>query len=139
MFITTFCLPVAMSFFFLFWQNSCLQGWWRAHHFITTIIGGVLLVWPDGDCYQTFRWVLLVTQWPYIAHIQSDHKTFVGKNVHDKRNTHMMSTTRFQLKVSWFQNVFWCHRFDQNTNEIFLRISALASKEDESKKVKIIK
>jgi hypothetical protein len=23
---------------------------------------------------------------------------------------------------------FWCHRFDQNTNKFFLRISALASK-----------
>jgi len=36
-------------------NGSKIKGWWRAHHFITTIIGGVLLVWPDGDCYQTFR------------------------------------------------------------------------------------
>ena len=31
------------------------QGWWRAHHFISTVTGGVLLVWPDGECYQSFR------------------------------------------------------------------------------------
>ena len=36
-------------------NGSRIKGWWRAHHFITTIVGGVLLVWPDGNCYQTFR------------------------------------------------------------------------------------
>jgi len=36
-------------------NGSRIKGWWRAHHFITTVVGGVLLVWPDGDCYQTFR------------------------------------------------------------------------------------
>ena len=29
---------------------------------------------------------------------------------------------------------FWCHRFDQNTKEIFLKISALASKKSSNKK-----
>lgn len=36
-------------------NGSRIKGWWRAHHFITTVVGGVLLVWPDGDCYQSFR------------------------------------------------------------------------------------
>merc|ERR1712141_758793 len=36
-------------------NGSRIKGWWRAHHFITTVTGGVLLVWPDGECYQSFR------------------------------------------------------------------------------------
>ena len=33
---------------------------------------------------------------------------------------------------------FWCHRFDQKTNKIFLRISALASKKRLNKKMKAL-
>merc|ERR1719411_444586 len=36
-------------------NGSRIRGWWRAHHFISTIVGGILLVWPDGECYQSFR------------------------------------------------------------------------------------
>jgi len=36
-------------------NGSRIRGWWRAHHFISTVTGGVLLVWPDGECYQSFR------------------------------------------------------------------------------------
>jgi len=36
-------------------NGSKIKGWWRAHHFISTGLGGVLLVWPDGPCYQAFR------------------------------------------------------------------------------------
>jgi hypothetical protein len=32
------------------------------------------------------------------------------------------------IKVSYFKMSFWCDCFDQKTNKIFLRISALASK-----------
>jgi hypothetical protein len=34
-----------------------------------------------------------------------------------------------------FEMSFWCHRFDQNTSKIILRISALASKNRSNKKV----
>jgi len=36
-------------------NGSKIKGWWRAHHFISTALGGVLLVWGDGPCYQAFR------------------------------------------------------------------------------------
>ena len=34
-----------------------------------------------------------------------------------------------------FKMSFWCNRFDQNTNEVYLRISAQASKKKLNKKV----
>ena len=37
------------------WNGSKIKSWRHAHHFITTIIGGVILVWPNIACYQTFR------------------------------------------------------------------------------------
>ncbi|QQP36474.1 Transmembrane protein 120 -like protein [Caligus rogercresseyi] len=36
-------------------NGSRIRGWWRAHHFLSTVMGGILLVWPDGECYQSFR------------------------------------------------------------------------------------
>ena len=41
------------------------------------------------------------------------------------------------LKVSYFKMFFWCHRLDQNTNENFSRISALASKKKLNQKNKV--
>lgn len=36
-------------------NGSRIKGWWRTHHFISTFAGGVLLIWPDGPVYQSFR------------------------------------------------------------------------------------
>merc|ERR1719394_1056415 len=36
-------------------NGSRIKGWWRAHHFISCVVGGVLLVWPDGPAYADFR------------------------------------------------------------------------------------
>lgn len=36
-------------------NGSRIKGWWRAHHFISTVCAGVLLVWPQGEPWQLFR------------------------------------------------------------------------------------
>ncbi|XP_030386465.1 transmembrane protein 120 homolog [Scaptodrosophila lebanonensis] len=36
-------------------NGSRIKGWWRAHHFISTVAAGVLLVWPQGEHWQLFR------------------------------------------------------------------------------------
>eukprot|EP00088_Acartia_fossae_P049003 TRINITY_DN5369_c0_g1_i5.p1 TRINITY_DN5369_c0_g1~~TRINITY_DN5369_c0_g1_i5.p1 ORF type:complete len:534 (-),score=115.31 TRINITY_DN5369_c0_g1_i5:331-1932(-) len=36
-------------------NGSRIKGWWRAHHFVSCVVGGVLLVWPDGPTYRDFR------------------------------------------------------------------------------------
>ncbi|XP_075159322.1 transmembrane protein 120 homolog [Haematobia irritans] len=36
-------------------NGSRIKGWWRAHHFISTVAAGVLLVWPQGEHWQMFR------------------------------------------------------------------------------------
>ena len=36
-------------------NGSRIKGWWRTHHFISCVVGGVLLVWPDGPAYREFR------------------------------------------------------------------------------------
>jgi len=36
-------------------NGSRIKGWWRLHHFVSTVVGGVLLVWPDGPAYREFR------------------------------------------------------------------------------------
>ena len=36
-------------------NGSRIKGWWRTHHFISCVVGGVLLVWPDGPAYAEFR------------------------------------------------------------------------------------
>jgi len=36
-------------------NGSRIKGWWRAHHFISTVLSGVLLIWPNNSVYYTFR------------------------------------------------------------------------------------
>lgn len=36
-------------------NGSGIAGWWRAHHFIATVAGGIQLIWPDGYCFRSFR------------------------------------------------------------------------------------
>ncbi|XP_076363342.1 transmembrane protein 120 homolog [Tachypleus tridentatus] len=36
-------------------NGSRMKGWWRTNHFLTTLQAGVIIVWPSGAVYQTFR------------------------------------------------------------------------------------
>lgn len=36
-------------------NGSRIKGWWRAHHFISTVLAGVLLIWPNNSVYYIFR------------------------------------------------------------------------------------
>jgi len=36
-------------------NGSKVKGWWRVHHFISTVLSGVLLIWPNNSIYYEFR------------------------------------------------------------------------------------
>lgn len=36
-------------------NGSRIKGWWRLHHFISTVCAAVLLIWPQGETWQLFR------------------------------------------------------------------------------------
>ncbi|XP_075220729.1 transmembrane protein 120 homolog [Lycorma delicatula] len=36
-------------------NGSRIKGWWRAHHFISTVVSGVLLIWPNSTTWYIFR------------------------------------------------------------------------------------
>ncbi|XP_055343577.1 ion channel TACAN-like [Paramacrobiotus metropolitanus] len=36
-------------------NGSRIQVWWVAHHYITTVLTGILVTWPDTVIYQMFR------------------------------------------------------------------------------------
>ncbi|XP_014212268.1 transmembrane protein 120 homolog isoform X2 [Copidosoma floridanum] len=36
-------------------NGSKIKGWWRFHHFLSTVVSGVLLVWPNTGPWYTFR------------------------------------------------------------------------------------
>ncbi|XP_051966265.1 ion channel TACAN-like isoform X1 [Xyrauchen texanus] len=36
-------------------NGSRIKGWWVIHHYISTFLSGVMLTWPDGEPYQSFR------------------------------------------------------------------------------------
>lgn len=36
-------------------NGSRIKGWWRLHHFISTVCAGLFLVWPQGEPWQLFR------------------------------------------------------------------------------------
>nr|XP_055052145.1 transmembrane protein 120A-like [Misgurnus anguillicaudatus]XP_055052146.1 transmembrane protein 120A-like [Misgurnus anguillicaudatus]XP_055052147.1 transmembrane protein 120A-like [Misgurnus anguillicaudatus]XP_055052148.1 transmembrane protein 120A-like [Misgurnus anguillicaudatus] len=36
-------------------NGSRIKGWWVFHHYISTFLSGVMLTWPDGEMYQSYR------------------------------------------------------------------------------------
>jgi len=36
-------------------NGSRIKGWWRFHHFVSVVAGGILLVWPGGSAYTAYR------------------------------------------------------------------------------------
>lgn len=36
-------------------NGSRIKGWWRLHHFISTVVAGVLLIWPQNEPWNEFR------------------------------------------------------------------------------------
>lgn len=36
-------------------NGSRIKGWWRIHHFISTVAAGVLLIWPNSVTWYQFR------------------------------------------------------------------------------------
>lgn len=36
-------------------NGSRIKGWWVFHHYISAFLSGVMLTWPDGKLYETFR------------------------------------------------------------------------------------
>ncbi|XP_065160729.1 transmembrane protein 120 homolog [Atheta coriaria] len=36
-------------------NGSRIKGWWRMHHFISTVAAGILLIWPDMITWNQFR------------------------------------------------------------------------------------
>ncbi|XP_006155701.3 transmembrane protein 120A [Tupaia chinensis] len=36
-------------------NGSRIKGWWVFHHYVSTFLSGVMLMWPDGPMYQKFR------------------------------------------------------------------------------------
>lgn len=36
-------------------NGSKIKGWWRLHHFISTVASAVLVVWPQSESWYLFR------------------------------------------------------------------------------------
>ncbi|CAH0691934.1 unnamed protein product [Spodoptera exigua] len=36
-------------------NGSRIKGWWRLHHFISTVVAGILLIWPQNEPWNLFR------------------------------------------------------------------------------------
>jgi hypothetical protein len=36
-------------------NGSRIKGWWRLHHFLSTVAAGILLIWPDTLTWAQFR------------------------------------------------------------------------------------
>ncbi|CAH2980770.1 unnamed protein product [Chilo suppressalis] len=36
-------------------NGSRIKGWWRLHHFISTVVSGILLIWPQNQPWELFK------------------------------------------------------------------------------------
>ncbi|KOB74288.1 Uncharacterized protein OBRU01_09348 [Operophtera brumata] len=46
-------------------NGSRIKGWWRLHHFISTVVAGILLIWPQNEPWDQFRHTFML----FIAYI----------------------------------------------------------------------
>lgn len=50
-------------------NGSRIKGWWRLHHFISTVVSAVLLIWPDSVTWHLFRPQFMIFN-VYISFVQ---------------------------------------------------------------------
>ncbi|XP_034941599.1 transmembrane protein 120 homolog [Chelonus insularis] len=50
-------------------NGSRIKGWWRFHHFLSTVVSGVLLVWPNTGPWYAFRGQFMMFN-VYISFVQ---------------------------------------------------------------------
>ncbi|KAJ2949196.1 hypothetical protein O0L34_g6141 [Tuta absoluta] len=36
-------------------NGSRIKGWWRLHHFVSTVVSGILLIWPQNEPWELFK------------------------------------------------------------------------------------
>ncbi|XP_022125381.1 transmembrane protein 120 homolog isoform X1 [Pieris rapae] len=36
-------------------NGSRIKGWWRLHHFVSTVVAGILLIWPQNQSWEEFK------------------------------------------------------------------------------------
>ncbi|XP_045498433.1 transmembrane protein 120 homolog isoform X2 [Colias croceus] len=36
-------------------NGSRIKGWWRLHHFVSTVVAGILLIWPQNESWEEFK------------------------------------------------------------------------------------
>ncbi|KRX68142.1 Transmembrane protein [Trichinella britovi] len=41
-------------------NGSRIKGWWLFHHYASAVLSGIMLTWPDGECYQNSRKQILL-------------------------------------------------------------------------------
>lgn len=50
-------------------NGSRIKGWWRLHHFISTVVSGVFLIWPNNTPWYLFRQKFMIFN-VYISVVQ---------------------------------------------------------------------
>lgn len=60
-------------------NGSKIKGWWRMHHFLSTALSGVLLIWPNNSVYYSFRsqfmWFNVYISKSYLKRLLSRQKS----------------------------------------------------------------
>ncbi|XP_044754141.1 transmembrane protein 120 homolog [Coccinella septempunctata] len=50
-------------------NGSRIKGWWRLHHFVSTVAAAILLIWPENKAWGLFRYQFLIFN-GYISTVQ---------------------------------------------------------------------
>jgi len=85
-------------------NGSRIKGWWVTHHFVSTMVSGVLLVWPDGTTYQMFRtqFIAFVFYLSFVQFLQYYYQRGCLYRLRALGESHNMDIT-----VEGFQSWMW--------------------------------
>lgn len=76
-------------------NGSKIKGWWVLHHYFSTVLCGIVLIWKDGVCYQSFRsqFLLHVAYICCVQILQSQYQAGCLRRLHSLGQGHQMDIT----------------------------------------------
>ncbi|XP_075250761.1 transmembrane protein 120A-like isoform X2 [Convolutriloba macropyga] len=87
-------------------NGSKIMPWWLVHHYLTIVVSGVLLMWPEGWSYTEYRRYFLYFSL-YLGFVQLLQYYYQRGHLYRLRALGASSNSQMRITVEGFQGWMW--------------------------------
>jgi len=87
-------------------NGSRIMPWWLVHHYLTIVVSGVLLMWPEGWSYTEYRRYFLYFSL-YLGFVQLLQYYYQRGHLYRLRALGASSSSQMRITVEGFQGWMW--------------------------------